>query len=94
MQRLTDADSVAEVIAIAKRYVNGWSFAERARLPENCRPCNIENAEDVTWWADTFGTEHASGELISPELQDMFEVFQCAVEKIREIARGRESVLG
>ena len=85
MQKLSDADSVAAVIAITQSYVRKWNAAERARLPENCRPDDIRSTEDVAWWADTYGAEYASGELVSPELQEMYDVFQCAAARLREI---------
>jgi hypothetical protein len=89
VHRLMGADSVAAVVTIARNFLSEWNRAESARLPENCRPDDIRNAEDVAWWADTFGTEYASGELVSPQLQEMYDVFQCAAGRLREIEGGK-----
>jgi hypothetical protein len=88
VQALANADTVAAVIAMTARYLRGWNDTERARLPENCRPDEIRDAEDVIWWADTFGTEYVSGELVTPELQEMYDVFQRAAGRLREIGQG------
>jgi hypothetical protein len=84
-QRLIGADSIAAVIAIVRDYVAQWSPSELARLPENCRPDTVTSAEDVQWWADSFGFEYDSGEMASPELREMHDVFLSAARRIRQI---------
>ena len=84
-RRVRSAASVSTVVAAAEDYVAGWNRAELAGLPENCRPAGIQSADDVQWWADTFGTECASGEAISPQLQAMCDFFRLAARRIREL---------
>ena len=84
-RRVRNAASVATVITAAEDYLAGWERAELAGLPENCRPVVIKSADDVQWWADTFGAECASGEIVSPQLQAMCDFFQLAAQRIREL---------
>lgn len=84
-QRLVSADSIEAVIAAVRDYLAQWDPRELTRLPENCRPDAVNNAEDVQWWADTFGVEYQAGEIVSRELQEMHDFFQSAATRIRQI---------
>jgi len=84
-QRLVSADSIEAVIAAVRDYLAQWDPRELARLPENCRPDAVNSAEDVQWWADTFGVEYQAGEIVSRELQEMHDFFQSAARRIRQI---------
>lgn len=90
-RRLHKAASLAGVIAAARDYLAGWERSDFAKLPENCRPVAVENADDVQWWADTFSTECESGEIVTPQLQAMYDSFQSAARRIRELAAGAGS---
>ena len=84
-QRLISADSIEAVIAAVRDYLAQWDPRELARLPENCRLDAVNSAEDVQWWADTFGVEYQAGEIVNRELQEMHDFFQSAARRIRQI---------
>ena len=50
-----------EVLALVREHIARWSPAEIARLPCDCRPGRIRDAEDVSRWAFTLASTHCSG---------------------------------
>lgn len=83
---LDDVESVETLVRTVQDYLAHRTPAELSTLPENCRPDVVRSIEDVHWWADTISVEHESGEIVPRELQDMHEVFQSAVRRLRLIA--------
>jgi hypothetical protein len=85
-QRLIRAESVDAVITVVRDYLAQWDPHDLARLPENCRPDAVNSAEDIQWWADTFGLEYQSGEIFGRELREIHDVFVAAARRLRELS--------
>ena len=46
--RLFLAETEAEVLKLAQRYVATWDSDDLSALPERCRPSQLETGEDIT----------------------------------------------
>ena len=88
LAELQVADTVPEVIALTRAFVETWSAPEILRLPFHCRPGRIADAKQVEELA--FLLEHAqahfSGRLIDAMVLDrMTAYFSAAARAIDRI---------
>jgi hypothetical protein len=49
-----------EVIQLVRDQMARWSPEEIARLPEDCRPGRVRDAEDISQWAFVLATNHCA----------------------------------
>ena len=88
LAELTVADSVAEVISIARSYVETWSAPELLRLPFYCRPGRINDAKQIQELAFLLDRAHENftGRLIDGLVLDralaFFAEASAAIERI------------
>jgi hypothetical protein len=50
-----------EVVELVRDHMARWTPEEIARLPEDCRPGRIRDADDVSQWAFTLASSHCAG---------------------------------
>lgn len=50
-----------EVLSLVRDHMARWSPEEIARLPEDCRPGRIRDAEDISQWAFLLASNHCAG---------------------------------
>lgn len=77
-----------EVLGLVRDLVARWSPAEIARLPEDCRPGRIRDAEDVSQWAYQLASSHCAGSVSSadePFLERMLEFVTQAAVRLSEL---------
>ena len=72
-----------EVLALVRDHMALWAPDEIARLPEDCRPGRIRDAEDISRWAFNLASTHCAQHLSAedePFLDRMLEfVTQAAI---------------
>jgi hypothetical protein len=54
------ASQEEEVIELVRDHIARWSPEEIARLPEDCRPPRIRDAEDISRWAFELASSHCA----------------------------------
>jgi len=77
LAELSVADTVPEVIAVARSFVETWSAPEMLRLPFYCRPGRIVDAKQIQELAFLLERAHAdfSGRLIDGLVLDRMLAF-------------------
>ena len=58
--RLDKLDSVDEVVALARDYLESLRPEYLARLPADCRPFNIKYEDDLDYWAYRLGQRYCA----------------------------------
>jgi hypothetical protein len=71
--RVNLALSQADVLAIARRYVESWA-PDLARLPEAYRPQRIATAADIFYWAYALDSTNVTFQGASAEVELMQEL--------------------
>ena len=56
-----------EVVGLVRDHMARWSPEEIARLPEECRPPRIRDAEDISRWAFELASTHCAQSLTADE---------------------------
>ena len=56
-----------EVVGLVRDHMARWSPEEIARLPEECRPQRIRDAEDISRWAFELASTHCAQSLTADE---------------------------
>src|SRR5688572_11513145 len=77
-----------EVVGLVRDHLARWTPEEIARLPEECRPPRIRDAEDVSRWAFDLASTHCaqvSGTDVEPLLEQMLEFVTQAAVRISEL---------
>ena len=77
-----------EVIGLVRDYLARWSPEEIARLPVECRPRRLRDAEDISRWAFDLASSHCaqSGKgSDNPMLERMLEFVTQAAIRISEL---------
>lgn len=80
---IRNAPTEEEVIGLVLGLLATWSPEEIARLPTDCRPVRIRDAEDISQWAFELASTHCGGKIAAEDehlLDRMLElVTQAAV---------------
>jgi hypothetical protein len=77
-----------EVIDLVRAHMARWSPEEMARLPEDCRPPRIRDAEDLSRWAFALASTHCSQRLPEADealLDGMLEFVTHAAVRLSEL---------
>lgn len=77
-----------EVLTLVRDHMAMWAPNEIARLPEDCRPGRIRDAEDISRWAFTLATTHCAQNDSAddePFLDRMLEFVTQAAIRISEL---------
>ena len=73
---MREAAHEQEVVGLVRDHLARWTPEEIARLPEDCRPPRIRDAEDVSRWAFELASTHCAqnmSEADEPLLDRMLE---------------------
>ena len=82
------ASQEEEVIAMVRDHMARWSPEEIARLPEDCRPPRIRDAEDISRWAFELATTHCAQKMRADDemlLDRMLEFVTHAAVRLSEL---------
>jgi hypothetical protein len=77
-----------EVIELVRDHLARWSPEEIARLPEDCRPPRIRDAEDISRWAFELASTHCAQRLTADGervLDSMLEFVTQAAVRLSEL---------
>ena len=77
-----------EVLELVRDHMALWAPHEIARLPEDCRPGRIRDAEDISRWAFNLATNHCAQNISSqdePFLERMLEFVTQAAIRLSEL---------
>ena len=78
-----------EVIDLVRAHMARWSPEEMSRLPEDCRPPRIRDAEDLSRWAFDLASTHCSQQRMAPDdealLDRMLEFVTHAAVRLSEL---------
>ena len=78
-----------EVIELVRGHMARWSPEEIARLPEDCRPPRIRDAEDISRWAFCLASTHCSQQRMAVDdealLDRMLEFVTHAAVRLSEL---------
>ena len=77
-----------EVIELVRGHMARWSPEEIARLPEDCRPPRIRDAEDISRWAFDLASTHCSQRMTVDDealLDRMLEFVTHAAVRLSEL---------
>ena len=85
---IREAQHEEDVIQLVRDHMARWSPEELARLPEECRPARIRDADDISQWAYVLASCHCAG--TGPEYDDslvdrMLEFVTQAALRVSEI---------
>lgn len=67
-RQIDSAQSLAEVLSIARDYIATWTPEELARLPVECRPGRVRDEADLEELHSTLVEEYRRSRLASEEL--------------------------
>jgi hypothetical protein len=82
------ASQEEEVIELVRDHIALWSPEEIARLPEDCRPPRIRDAEDISRWAFELATSHCAQKVHSDDevlLDRLLEFVTHAAVRLSEL---------
>ena len=85
---IRDASQEEEVIELVRDHMARWSPEEIARLPVDCRPSRIRDAEDISRWAFELASTHCAQTLASDDealLDRMLEFVTHAAVRLSEL---------
>jgi hypothetical protein len=77
-----------EVIELVRDHLARWTPEEIARLPEDCRPGRIRDADDISQWAFTLASNHCAGSVPAEDehlLDRMLEFVTRAAVRLAEL---------
>jgi hypothetical protein len=77
-----------EVVELVRDHMARWSPDEIARLPEDCRPGRIRDAEDISRWAFDLASTHCAQVVRAddePLLERMLEFVTQAAIRLSEL---------
>lgn len=77
-----------EVVELVRDHLARWSTEEIVRLPADCRPRRIHDAEDISQWAFALATNHCAGTAAGEDerlLEQMLEFVTQAAIRISEL---------
>lgn len=77
-----------EVLELVRDHMAMWSPQEIARLPQDCRPGRIRDADDVSRWAFELASTHCAQRIAvrdEPVLERMLEFVTQAALRIAEL---------
>ena len=85
---ILDSTQEDEVVGLVRDHMALWSPEEIARLPVECRPARIHDAEDITRWAFELASSHCA-QVVKPDdeplLERMLEFVTQAAVRLSEI---------
>jgi hypothetical protein len=90
---IASAGTAKEVVAAAREFLSTWTEAQIAALPEDCRPGEMNNADDVAGYAFTLVQEQCIGEDQPPALNAMASFFASASTRLSEIVAPKDYAL-
>jgi hypothetical protein len=82
------ASQEEEVIELVRDHMARWSPEEIARLPEDCRPPRIRDAEDISRWAFDLASTHCGQKMRADDealLDRMLEFVTHAAVRLSEL---------
>ena len=85
---IMDATHEDEVVGLVRDHMARWGPEEIARLPEDCRPPRIRDAEDISRWAFELASTHCAQVVSSedePLLDRMLEFVTQAAVRLSEL---------
>lgn len=77
-----------EIVELVRDHMARWSPEEIARLPEDCRPGRIRDAEDISRWAFDLASTHCAQVVRTddePLLERMLEFVTQAAVRLSEL---------
>lgn len=77
-----------EVLTLVRDHMARWTPGEIARLPDDCRPGRIRDAEDISHWAYRLASNHCAGTVRGedePMLDRMLEFVTQAAIRLTEL---------
>ena len=77
-----------EVLMLVRDHMALWAPEEIARLPEDCRPGRIRDADDISRWAFELATTHCAQAVLpedEPFLDRMLEFVTQAAIRLSEL---------
>src|SRR5687768_3987283 len=87
--RVAAAETVDDLVRVANEYLAMWSPAELSRLPTECRPGRLSDAEDVAFYAYTLIRQQCSSSDSSNELHRMAAFFSTVSQRQSQVMAGR-----
>jgi len=85
---ILDSTHEDEVVELVRDHMARWSPEEIARLPQDCRPPRIRDAEDIGRWAFELASTHCAGTIAhddEPLLERMLEFVTQAAVRLSEL---------
>jgi hypothetical protein len=83
--RLGSASSVAEVVILVHEFLDSWTAAEIARLPQDCQPRAMDSSDDIAYYAFLLVREQCAESGHTIELHRMATFFASASQRVSEI---------
>lgn len=77
-----------EVLTLVRDHMARWSPEEIARLPHDCRPGRIRDADDISHWAYQLASNHCARTMRGedePLLERMLELVTQAAVRLSEL---------
>lgn len=81
-QRLAEAFTIEQVLWVVKDFMTSWHPEEIAALPEDCRPGEIESADDVSIYAYKVITRQCAAREPDVALHRMAAFFSAAAQRV------------
>jgi len=53
--QIQEAATEGELLSITNHYLGRWPLEQLFKLPDDCRPCHVGNAEELSHWAFHLG---------------------------------------
>jgi hypothetical protein len=94
---IRDSSQEDEVVTLVRDHMARWSPEEIVRLPEECRPGRIRDAEDITRWAFVLASTHCAQCVAAedePLLERMLEFVTHAAIRLSELNATRPETAG
>ncbi len=86
---IASAARKSDVVAVARHFLSSWSPEQIAALPRNCRPGEMNEAEDVADYAFILVSEECAADQ-SPALKAMASFFAAASTRLSEISAPKD----
>ena len=94
---IRDSSHEDEVVTLVRDHMARWSPEEIVRLPEDCRPARIRDADDVGRWAYMLAAAHCALTVPSEDeslLERMLEFVTHAAVRVSELMARRPETAG
>ena len=90
---IASAARKSDVVAAARDFLSSWSPEQIAALPPDCRPGEMNEAEDVIDYAFILVSKQCAAEHQPPALNAMASFFAAASMRLSEISAPKDFTL-